>query len=263
MHYTSDVQKLINQSSEPVLQRFALDCAERAMRAAQRTGHLPDDYAEVLRGKLSLKRQHLTQGTPDREAMMALLAAHFVERDARPKSDGLGFDGAVCWALDVESSVAEATREAASDASTGVGWDVRRAGCHRNQAFFWSDNEDLWQARRLTWLGSRLESILFHLDEADAAPETRLDFNPEAALEAMLAQQRALPVEERVPVLAEIQGMLDDDCWAVILVEPAVVTIAHSPKRQGEPSVVELRVRDENVPAPFDVLDVARDVAGA
>lgn len=254
MHYAAGVRELLGQSTEPVLQRFALDCAERALSAAQRNGRLPDDYAKILREKLALKRQHLTQGTPDRATMMALLDAHFVERDARPQSDGLGFDGAVCWALDVENSVAEATKEAASDAASGVGWDVRRSGCHRNQSFFWSDNEELWQTRRLTWLGSLPESTLWDFDEADAAPQTRLDFNPEAVLEAMLAKQRAVPLRGRVRVLAECQGMLDDDCWAVSLTQLAVLTTAHSRKRLGEPSVIELRVRDEDVPAPFEVL---------
>lgn len=254
MHYITDVTALLDASSEPVQQRFALDCAERALRAAIRTGRLPEDYAEILRAKLALKRTHLTEGAPDRAEMMALLEAHFVERDARPQTDGLGFDGAVCWALDVESPVVEAAREAASEASMGVGWEVPRAGAHRNQAFFFSDNEDQWQLRRLRWLSAAPEGALFHLEEGWAAPETRLDFNPEEALEAVLAEQRVLPAARRAPLVAEVLAMLDEGCWAVALADPPVLTIAHSRRPREVGAVVALRALDGDLPAPFEVV---------
>ncbi|MFY0533101.1 hypothetical protein [Nannocystis pusilla] len=78
-----------------------------------------------MRVELEQKRLHVTTGSPDHAAMLELLEAHCQIRDQLPDGEVAGCDEAVCAALDVSLSVAEAAREAARGSCSARGTSRR------------------------------------------------------------------------------------------------------------------------------------------
>ena len=256
MIYSRDVNEHLARCAEPVQQRFALDCAERAIALALRREESSMAAATHHREQLALKRGHVLHGSPDAAAMIALLNAHFEERDSRPDSESAPYDGALCWALDVESSALESAKETAFEAASYTdGRGIRR---HPRPAFarlhreFYSENEQQWQLRRLGWLQTLPPEALWSAPESDAPPLARLDFDMAAFLADTLQAQRALPVAERTAFLGEVGSMLDHDgCWSLEVPVLGLVSIVYSPRRLDAPARYTVTVRDEDHPAPF------------
>ncbi|MCY0992002.1 hypothetical protein OV203_32995 [Nannocystis sp. ILAH1] len=204
MHYGDDVDLLLAKTPEQVLQRFALDCAERAIAISLRGEGLSTATAGLLRVELEQKRLHVTTGSPDRAAMLELLEAHQQISDRLPDGETDGCDEAVCAALDVSLPVAEAAREAARGVVLGAWHEPPRHEFIRAQRFFHSDNEEFWQLRRLKWLTSLAADALWRFEESSAPAETRIHFDAQQALESCLQRERALPTARRERLLAEI-----------------------------------------------------------
>lgn len=220
MHHGMDVIRLIEAgSSEPVLRRFALDCAQRVVDSQPRS---------PLRPHLAAQRGHLSAGHPDAAEVRALLEAVW-ERDDLDEASTVGF------ALDNGSPAVEVARETANEAAQDAGMRARPGDGPALPVFFLSDNEQLWQARRLAWLRTLPPEALWQGD--DHAPlNARLDFDPEATLGATL--------ETTGPHAARVLALLDGDVWSVLLDAQGlcVPARAEGPLTEGQPCVV--RVRD-------------------
>jgi hypothetical protein len=215
-------------------------------------GRVQADYADALRAKLALKRQHVLTGQPDRDGMIALLNAHFEQRDARSSDETMGSDGAVCWALDVENPIRAATIEAADESAAGIAWELPRRAFHHNQSFFVHDNEDHWQLRRLAWLSSLADDELWHVAEHTAPVDACLTWDPTATLEVYLRFERSKPAAQRELVHAMVEAMLDHDCWSVMIPSLGLLTIVHG-RELNRGMACQLRVRDDDLPAPFEL----------
>ncbi|MFZ6178836.1 hypothetical protein [Nannocystis pusilla] len=252
MHYGDDVDVLLRKTPERVLQRFTLDCAARAVAISVRRAGLSTATAGLLRVELEQKRLHVTTGSPDRAAMLELLEAHCQIRDQLPDSEVPGCDEAVCAALDVSLSVAEAAREAARAVVLGPWHKPPRHEFIRAQRFFHSDNEEFWQIRRLQWLTSLAGDVLWRFEESSAPVETRIEFDAQQALESCLQRERALPGAQRERLLAEIVVNYEADIWVVDIPDLGVVTHARGAPRQHP--LCELRAQDAGQPEPFAIV---------
>ena len=202
MHHGMDVIRLIEGAPEPVLRRFALDCAERTVARGSR--------AEPLQALLDTQHRHLSGGVPDAAAIQALLEVLWAR-------DDLDESAVVGWALGNEVPAAEAAREAALEAAQAAGY--RAAGTSASAG---SDNEEFWQARRLRWLLGLPPDVLWHT-EALAPPSVRLDFDPEATLDVLLRTAGA----HAVTVLA----LLDGGRWSVLFDDAGVCAEARGQGR--------------------------------
>jgi hypothetical protein len=254
MHYGDDVDLLLARTPERVLQRFALDCAERAIAICLRREGLSTATAGLLRVELEQKRLHVTTGSPDHAAMLELLEAHYSLSDQLPDGETACCDEAVFAALNVSLSGPEAAREAARGVVLGAWYKPPRHEFIRAQRFFHADNEEFWQIRRLKWMTSLAADALWRFEESSAPAETRFDFDAQQALESCLQRERALPVQRRERLLAEIVVHYEFDTWVVDIPELGVVTHARGAPRQHP--LCELRALDAGQPEPFAIVAI-------
>ncbi|MCA9662661.1 MAG: hypothetical protein KC486_30255 [Myxococcales bacterium] len=224
MHYGHLIRDAVPGSAPAVLHRLAIDGAARALHFDGELAAHPDD-ARRLRGVLAAAASHHRTGTPTEAALRAEVDAiwddidGFIERKTGSSATAVG------WAASAWESVGEIIQEALGEArwvgaSRAVPPEIRRA-----YRFYASDNEELWQARRLEALEAMyVEDALWSFAEAEIEATARLDFDPIEHLRALIAEQRALPMEARRRLPIRFAATSDDGWFAYL--GPLVVCVS-------------------------------------